>query len=136
MGITSVCHKSSSCWNVLNDFEKQTSSIKGFNVGTSNNTPMKSKQQYSCTRKKHQSHLKSNKEANIIKPPNMALQASSNTQQASKSENAANNEACSQQAASPSLRQQKQYFRQAGPSNSKRLAVKNLEVKLTLIRLI
>ena len=94
------------------DFAKQSSSIKSFHVGSSNNTPKK--QCNNTPKQQSQSYLKSDKELPAIKPPNMALQGTSKKHQHT-----------NRKTKNPNVNQQKQFFRQTGPSNSKRPAAKS-----------
>ena len=72
--------------------------------------------------------MKSDKESPAIKPPNMALQGTSKKHQHSYQPQ-------TKKKKNPNVNQQKQFFRQTGPSNSKRPAAKS-GVKLTRILLI
>ena len=58
--------------------------------------------------------MKSDKESPAIEPPNMALQGTSKKHQHT-----------NRKAKNPNVNQQKQFFRQSGPSNSKRPAAKS-----------
>ena len=104
------------------DFAKQPSSIKSFHVGSSNNTPKK--QRNNTPQQQSQSYFKPDKESPAIKPPNMALQGTSKKHQHT-----------NRKPKNPNVNQQKQFFCQTGPSNSKSLAAKS-GVKLTHILLV